>query len=125
MSEFNIVHIQEINMIIYRDGFPIPPKFDAITIGTYIFARPSVRLQKGIIEHEKVHVRQFKKEPIIFWFKYLFSKKYRFEYESEAYATSIRNGMEIEVAVNILRTKYKLNVTREHCLDTILKYLNR
>ena len=68
------------------------------TIGETIYLSPkryddSKRLQPkastiALIEHEKVHVLQFRRDRL-FPFKYLFSRKWRLKYEAEAYARHI------------------------------------
>ncbi len=63
---------------------------NAITIGTIIFIKPELVDRQDIIEHEKVHVAQFKRQPFTFWLRYLFSAKWRLRYECDAFATQIR-----------------------------------
>jgi len=45
-------------MVIYTNWF-IPKRFAAYTIGVLILIRPKYKNDKGLLEHEKVHVRQF------------------------------------------------------------------
>lgn len=64
---------------------------EAVTIYPWIFLSKKLLNQHlaDLIEHEKVHLKQQKKDGIKFFFKYIFSKKARYEYELEAYAHQI------------------------------------
>jgi len=61
--------------------------------------------------HEKVHVAQFKKDwlmPI----KYIISKSHMYAYEIEAYKESIKYGMSVADAVNMLHNGYNLGYSK-------------
>ena len=49
-----------------------------------ILIRPTAT--EDVLIHELVHIEQFKREPIVFWLKYLCSKNWRLKYECESYA---------------------------------------
>jgi len=44
----------------------------------------------ALIEHEKIHIEQQRKEPFKFYFKYIFSRKWRLEYELQAFVVQIQ-----------------------------------
>lgn len=75
-------------MIILSDIL-VPDEFQACTRGPFIFVRPSSKDDRGLIEHEKIHVRQFWCLPIIHSFLYLLSDKYKLKCEVEAYKAQI------------------------------------
>jgi len=108
--------------IIKRKGFPIPSKKAAITIGTWIFVRPNY--PDNLLEHEKVHILQFKSQPFTFWARYLLSSDSRFKYEAEAYATSVKFGLDVDLASKYLSEGYNLNISIAEAKDAINSYLN-
>jgi len=71
---------------------------------------------RGILEHELVHVRQFYKLPIIHSLFYLLIKSYRYECELEAYAEQLRwysSGIYEDNILrfsNMLLEKYHLDI---------------
>jgi len=81
----------------------------AITIGPVIL---TTTLSEAVIRHEKVHVEQWKKSPILFIPRYLLDKQYRLRCEIEAYKTSLLHGMSFTTAVQHL-LKYKTGETEE------------
>lgn len=73
------------------------------TIGDKIYVpdtwnKTDLRVKDMVIVHEEVHIKQYKKEKFLFYFKYLFwplplfHAHARLEYEIEAYATEIVYG---------------------------------
>jgi hypothetical protein len=105
-------------MVFYTNWF-IPARFAATTYGPFIFIRPSKRDDVGLLEHEKVHVKQFWRNPL-FGIAYFFSKQARFKYEVEAYREQLKYspGKE-EVFADILVRKYKLDVTMDEALAAL------
>lgn len=95
--------------VIKRNGFPIPAKMDAITLGSVIFIRTDAPYH--LLMHEKVHVAQFKKDwlmPI----KYILSKSHMYAYEIEAYKESIKYGMPLSEAISMIHYGYDLGYSR-------------
>lgn len=106
-------------MIFYTNWF-VPKGFAAITLGPFIFIRPTRKGDVGLVEHEKVHVKQFWKSCGLFWVFYLLSKKARFKYEVEAYKVqAVYNPEKIEMYADALATKYKIGVTKEEALQAL------
>jgi len=95
--------------VIRRNGFPIPARMDAITLGTWIFIRTDTPYH--LLKHELVHVAQFKKDwlmPI----KYVLSKSHMYAYEIEAYKESIKYGMPVASAVHMIHNGYNLGYSK-------------
>lgn len=96
--------------IFYTDKF-IQSKFSAQTFGPFIFIRPAKKNDVGLLEHEKVHVKQFWKNPL-FGLAYLFSKKMRAKYEADAYRKQLTYSPDrIDVFAHHLSTKYNLGIS--------------
>lgn len=62
---------------------------NAFTLGSIVFIKHELSEDNSILQHEMTHVAQFKKEGLLFWVKYLFSKECRLDYECEAFAVQI------------------------------------
>lgn len=73
--------------------------------------------------HEMVHVRQFKANPILFYPRWLFSKRWRLIYELEAYRESIKHGRSVESAALSLAGKtYDNMITYTDALKALRGY---
>ena len=48
----------------------------------------------GLVEHELVHYQQQKEGMLRFYWRYVFSRKWRVIYEAESYAVQVRSGEE-------------------------------
>lgn len=103
--------------VIYTNKL-IPAKFAAKTIGPIILMRPQYKDDTGLLEHEKVHVRQFWSTLGLFGIPYYFSKKYRLKYELEAYKEQLKYYKEDKRSLfaYYLSTKYDLDITHEEAL---------
>lgn len=63
-----------------------------------------------LIEHEKVHNRQCLRGLfLVFWLRYLFSKKARYLFELEAYRVSVAHGAEFH---SVSQTLYRHHAKR-------------
>ena len=80
-----------------------------------ICIRPKYRGDVGLLEHERIHVRQFWRNPILFNFRYAFGRHYRLQYEAEAYAAQANCYADDRVPVLAARlaNKYDLGITPE------------
>ena len=99
-------------------------KFAARTYGFIIFIKEAYKDDVGLLEHEKTHVKQFWKNPLIFGLKYLLSKTFRLRVEIEAYKVQMKYskpGSEVTFA-NYIISKYNLGLTVDDTAD-ILKML--
>lgn len=102
-------------MVFYTNRF-IPKISRACARGPVIFVRPQYKDDRGLLEHEKVHVRQFwTKGLVVHSMRYVFSKKYRFACEVEAYAEQAKwyaDDRRPKFA-GFIATTYGLDVTAE------------
>jgi len=57
--------------------------------------------------------------PLAWWLRYLFSRKARLNYEAEAYAVSVKNGLDIGTASSYLSTDYRLKITYQQAKAAI------
>ena len=93
----------------------------AITLATIILIRPQFKNDVGVVEHEKVHVKQFWRYWGLFPFLYLFSKTYRLKFEVEAFKKQLEfNPSAIGLYAKGLSENYNLNVSRE-TIESLLK----
>lgn len=109
-------------MVIYTD-FLVPKSAAAITLGWIILIRPSQRYNAGLLAHERVHVEQFKRTWGLFCIRYLCSKKYRFQYEVEAYKKQLSFAYSYDAAVqqyaSLLFYNYNLDITLAEAIDAL------
>lgn len=70
-------------------GWVVPPGYAAITIGPVVFVRKQYRGNHALLAHEQVHVRQWRRNKLRFWPRYLLSRKWRLAYELEAYRVQL------------------------------------
>jgi hypothetical protein len=89
----------------------IPASFDALTIGPLILIQPHCKGDRALLEHELVHVRQWRRSFGLFWPLYLLSRKHRLRYEVEAYRRQLEfaPGKALCFA-RVLSTQYWLRV---------------
>ena len=80
---------------------------------------------KGLLEHERTHYKQFLKNPLMGLF-YMFSEKYRLKYEVEAYAVQLSYCPDKVYSASrfgkMLSENYDLNICAEQAEQMILKY---
>ncbi|TPQ31218.1 hypothetical protein [Cupriavidus pinatubonensis] len=91
----------------------VPRGFDGFTPGPLILLRPGA--SHALIEHEKVHVRQFWRSWGLMGVLYLLSRRWRLRYEVEAYREQLRHcppGTARSMA-RMLSTKYCLRITED------------
>lgn len=102
----------------YTNWF-VPARFAAMTYGPFIFIRPDRKGDVGLLEHEKVHVAQFWRNPL-FGLAYLFLKKARFAYEVEAYRVqAVYHPEKIDAYAQALATLYGLDVSQDEALTAL------
>jgi hypothetical protein len=105
----------------------IPKRFAAVVWGFIIFVRPAHKNNLPLIEHEKVHVRQFWRTFCTHGIWYHFSKEYRLRSEVEGYAVQIKarellgKSPRFEDYAGFISTHYNLDVTAEEALELLVK----
>ena len=98
-------------MIIYPRWFPVA---GFTPLPWLMFIRKDCKGNEPLLIHEKVHQRQMREDwTIVFWMRYLFSRKWRMQYEVEAYKAQIRAGASLDGCANHLANMYYLNITTE------------
>lgn len=107
-----------------RCYYPILPKWGTCTI----VIRPKYKEDKGILNHELCHEKQYKRS---FWhgIKTMLYSDYRYECELEAYTEQIReyNYTDISQAqwiVDSLLFKYNLDIEEDEIIIDIKKILD-
>ena len=81
----------------------------------FIKIRPKYKDDVGLLEHEKVHVRQFWRLPFIHGIRYKFSEKYRLRCEVEAYREQLR--WYPDTYTDWYRSCYAKSITEKYNLD--------
>jgi hypothetical protein len=101
----------------------IPKRFSAFTFGPFILIRPNMSNNVSLIEHEKVHVKQWWSNPLMGIF-YLASKKYRYKYELEAHRVQLTFNKTFEYAnflTNNLYSNYKLTIDKQKIYQDLIE----
>lgn len=90
----------------------VPDGFDAITVWPFVFIRPERLLDSGLIEHERVHLREQARWLVLpWWALYLCSRRFRLAAEVRAYRRQIAvGGISISAAACLL-LNYRTGVT--------------
>lgn len=100
----------------YTDKF-VQKNHVASTRGCFIFIRPQYKDDFGLHEHEKVHVAQFWRLPVIHSILYFLSKEYRLTCEVDAYKEQLKYCDDSVAAkeqfASFIATKYNLNISKE------------
>ena len=109
-----------LHKVIYTNSI-IPDKFAGLTLGPIILIRPQYVNDTGLLEHEKVHVRQFWRTLGFFGIRYFLFKKYRLKYELEAYKEQLKYYPtdKRSLFAHYLATKYNLDITQEEALKLL------
>jgi len=90
-------------------SFGVNAGFKGTTYGPIIFIRPSCIDDRGMLEHELVHSRQFWNPRKWFWSK--------LEREVEAYREQLKwHPDRAEIFATIISTRYGINITKEEAL---------
>lgn len=106
-------------MIIYTDKL-VPADRAACTRGPVILIRPSYKGDLGLLEHERVHVRQWWRTCGLHSVMYAFSKKYRYQAEIEAYREQLKfSPEELLTFAVFIYNKYGLNVKLEQVMKDL------
>lgn len=96
--------------------------FAGETKAWFIKIRPSYKDDAGLLEHEKIHVKQYWRTLGFHALFYALSKAYRLRSEVEAYKKQLElspsNGAKF---AQFIATKYRLNVTQEEAYDLLTK----
>ena len=97
----------------------IPEGSAGCTKAWFIYIRPAYKEDRPLLEHEKIHVRQFWRTLGFHALFYLLSKTYRLNAEVEAYRVQLSYCNEWDKEINRqkfaerISTKYGLDITEE------------
>jgi hypothetical protein len=99
----------------------IPKRFAATTYGPIILIRPAHRGDKGLLEHEKIHVWQWVWSAGLHGLAYRFSRGYRLAAEVAAYAEQAKHYPDDRrpVFASHIATLYDLDVTEAEALSLL------
>jgi len=108
------------HFVFYTDRF-IPKQFAAYTRGPFIFIRPNYKSDVGLLEHEKVHVKQFWGTLGLHGLIYKMSKSYRLKCELEAYSVQLTySPYSADIFAEFIAEKYDLDISQEEVKRLLL-----
>ena len=109
----------KLSIVVYTDRL-IPARFAGYTIGPVILIRPSHRWDRGLLEHERVHVAQFWRTLGLCGIGCLLSRRYRLRCEVDAYREQLRWASSPVAASRLfarfLAQNYDLRISEEQAL---------
>lgn len=107
------------SLVIYTNN--IPTEHEAVTNGPVIRVRPSHKDDKGLLAHEKVHVKQWWLTLGIHSILYIFSKRYRLWAEVKAYKEQLKHYPDdrTELFAYFIATKYSLDIDKQDTLNLL------
>lgn len=98
------------------------PRADALTLTPWLLLiKPRCVGDYALLAHERVHQDQMRRDgTLAFWWRYLTSKKSRYQYELEAYAEQVRRGADVYVCAAHLAKLYGLGVSTAEAEQALL-----
>lgn len=104
-------------MIIYTNCF-IPKQHQACTRGPVILIRPEYKGDNGLLEHEKVHRRQWLRTFGLHSLLYIFVPDYRLEAEVEAFREQLKHYPDDrrQRFAELIAENYGLDITPDEAL---------
>jgi hypothetical protein len=110
-------------MNVFYTNFAVPKGSAGCARGPFIFIRPQYRHDKGLLEHEKVHVEQaIRGLFIIHALRYLLSDSYKLACEVEAYRVQLKHSPKNALLfAQYIAHKYGLNISAENAYALLVK----
>lgn len=107
--------------MIFYTNFGIPKQHQACTRGPIIFIRPEYRGDRGLLEHEKVHRRQWLRTVGLHSLLYLFVEDYRLHAEVEAFREQAKHYPDDRMPrfAQLLASNYRIDITEDEALDAL------
>lgn len=106
--------------VFYTNRF-VPERAAGCARGPFIFIRPEYKSDIGLLEHEKIHVRQWCRTIGLHSFLYLFSKQYRLKSEVEAYREQLKySPREADLYALFISTNYNINIDKDAAKKLLL-----
>ncbi|MGE3348188.1 MAG: hypothetical protein AB7I35_12220 [Ramlibacter sp.] len=86
-----------------------------------ILLHPRVRNDAALLEHEKAHVAQMRRDgTLCFWWRYLTSAKARLDYEAQAYSVQLRYAPgSLQTFAAYLSNNYALGISQDQARAAI------
>lgn len=107
-------------MVFYTDKF-VPKRAAGCARGPFIFIRPEYKSDIGLLEHERVHAKQWYRTVGLHSFLYLFSKQYRLKSEVEAYREQLKySPREADLYALFISTEYNINIDKDEAKKLLL-----
>lgn len=100
--------------VVYSDRL-VPDGSAGCARGPVVFIRPGRRGDRGLLMHERTHVKQWWRSAGLMSLRYKFSRTHRLAYEVEAYREQARHYPEDRrrVFAEFIASSYDLNVTAD------------
>ena len=112
--------------VFYTDRF-VPKRFGGVTYGIFVFIRKKYRNDRGLLEHELVHVKQFYRTLGLHALLYSLWKRYRLRSEVSAYRVQLSYPPALEdperyrdLFAGFVAQKYGLSITKEQARELLL-----
>ncbi len=101
----------------------IPSRFEAVTIGPFIFIRPLFRDDKALIAHERQHMRdQFRFAVIGYFLLFKFSWQFRLWAELRGHLAQIAaGGISADEAARRIASEYRIPLTEQEILRRLVQ----
>lgn len=114
-------------IVVTKSNVLIPKQHQAATRGPFIFVRPEHKGDKGLIEHEKVHRKQFFRTFGLHGLLYLFVPEYRLAAELEAFAEQAKHYPDDRTLkfAHLIASNYGLKITVAFAHAALLEELER
>jgi len=108
-------------IIVTNSNVLIPKRHQAATRGPFIFVRPEYEDDKGLIEHEKVHRRQWLRTFGLHSLLYLFVEDYRLMAEVEAFREQAKHYPDDRKPkfAELLASNYRIDITVAEALKLL------
>lgn len=107
-------------MVFYTNRF-VPGRAAGCARGPFIFIRPEYKNDIGLLEHEKIHVKQWYRNIGLHSWLYLISEKYRLKTEVEAYKKQLEySPREADLYALFISTNYNINIDKDEAKKLLL-----
>lgn len=101
--------------IVFYTNRLVGKAFAGAARGPFIFIRPEFKGDQGLLEHERVHVRQFWRTFGLHGLRYRFSRAYRLRSEVEAYRRQLEFSSDVRWSrlnfAGLLASNYDLGIS--------------
>jgi hypothetical protein len=109
--------------VIYKSWLMAKWQTGRVLFGCIIQIRPELKEDKGLLQHELEHIKQWQKRWLTHPILYRFSKKYRLQCEAAAYKVQVDvsdNPFRLLIAARSLSLRYNLGITEAEAEQAIL-----